>query len=142
MSNGYKDYKQDLLVTLLAKMHEVGDLYEGWQKAFVPDMIGELCDVLDSYVEDFEVYQIKEKFGSLTIYKGWKDREYTEEEFKDIDDITTEINSIIDKYRKISYRTCVKCGGNATFLSDGWVIPWCDSCRDRKMGVFGIIEDD
>lgn len=142
MSNEYKDCKRDRLVMLLSKMYEVGNLYEGWRKAFVPDMIDELCDALGPYVEDFEVYQIKEKFGSLTIYKGWKDREYTEEEFKNIDDITAEINSIIDKYRKISYRTCVKCGGKATFLSSHWVTPWCDSCRDRKKGVFGIIEDD
>lgn len=142
MSNEYKDYREDRLRLLLTKMHEVGNLYEGWRKTFVLDMIGELCDALGPYIEDFEVYQIKEKFGSLTIYKGWKDREYTEEEFKYIDDITAEINGIIDKYRKISYRTCIKCGGKATFLSSHWVTPWCDSCRDRKLGVFGIIEDD
>lgn len=142
MSNEYKDYREDRLRLLLTKMHEVGCLYEGWRKAFVPDMIDELCDALGPYVEDFEVYQIKEKFGSLTIYKGWKDRKYTEEEFKDIDDITAEINGIIDKYRKISYRTCVKCGGKAAFLSDFWVTTWCDNCRDRKKGAFGIIEDD
>ena len=141
MSNEYKDYREEQLRLLLEKMHEVGSLYEGWIRAFIPDLIYDLCDVLGPYVEDFEVYQIKEKFGSLTIYKGWKDREYTEEEFKDIDDISSEVNNIIDKYRKISEHTCVQCGGKATFFSDGWVIPWCDNCRDRKMGVFGIIED-
>lgn len=141
MSNEYKDYREDQLRLLLEKMREVRYLYDGWVNAFVPDLIYELCDALGPYVEDFEVYQIKEKYGSLTIYKGWKDREYTEEEFKDIDNITAEINVIIEKYRKISEHTCVQCGGKATFFSDGWVIPWCDNCRDRKMGVFGIIED-
>lgn len=142
MSNEYKDYREDRLGLLLTKMHEVGDLYEGWRKAFVTDMIDELCDALGPYVEDFEVYQIKEKFGILRIYWGWKFRDCTDDENKDRKEIGDVVKSIIDKYRKISYRTCVQCGGKATFLSDFWVTPWCDNCRDRKKGVFGIIEDD
>ena len=142
MSNEWKDYREDRLRLLLTKMHEVGDLYEGWRKTFVPDMIDELCDALGPYVEDFEVYQIKEKFGNLRIYWGWKHRDYTDDENKDRKEIDDAVKSIIDKYRKISYCTCVQCGGKATFLSDYWVIPWCDNCRDRKNGVFGIIKDD
>ena len=141
MSNEYKDYTNDLREAFDEKMSEVNDLYDGWKKAFVPKMMDEMFCALGSYSEDFEVYQIKEKFGSLVIYKGWKDREYTDEEFKDLDDITAELNTIIEKYRKISERTCVKCGGKATFFSSGWVIPWCDNCRDRKMGVFGYVDD-
>ena len=142
MSNEYKDYKRDLLVDLTVKMHEVGDLYEGWRKTFIPDMIYELCEVLGSYVEDFEVYQIKEKFSSLTIYWGWKWRDYTDEENKDRQAIDAEVKNIIEKYKRISEHTCVKCGNKATFLSDHWVIPWCDSCRDRKLGVYADIGDD
>lgn len=142
MSNEYKDYMNELRALFNEQMYEVSFLYEGWIKAFVPQMMNEMFNVIGSYVEDFEIYQIKEKYGGLTIYKGWKDREYTEEEFKDLDKITYELNIIIDKYRKISDHTCVKCGGKATFLSDFWVIPWCDACRDRKKGVFGIIKDD
>lgn len=142
MSNEWKDYREERLKLLLEKMHEVNYLYEGWIKAFVPDLIYELCDALGPYVEDFMVYQIKEKYGSLTIYWGWKYRDYTDEENKDRREIDDEIKNIVTKYRKISDHTCVQCGGNATFLSDGWVIPWCDNCRDRKRGVFGIIEYD
>ena len=141
MSNEWKDYQNDLRATFNEKMYEVNFLYDGWQKTFVPQMIDELFNALGSYVEDFEVYQIKEKFSSLTIYKGWKDREYTEEEFEDLEDITAEINVIIEKYKKISERTCVQCGGKATFLSDYWVIPWCDNCRSHNMGVYAEIED-
>lgn len=141
MSNEWKDYKEDQLRLLLAKMHEVNDLYEGWIKTFVPDLIYELCDALGSYVEDFEVYQIKEKFGSLTIYWGWKHRDYTDEENVDRKELDDAVKKIIDKYRKISYRTCVQCGDKATFLSDYWVIPWCDACRSRDMGVYAEIED-
>ena len=142
MSNAYKDYKKDLFVTLLEKMHEVSYLYEGWRKTFVPEMIVELSNALGTYVEDFEVYQVKEKYGSLTIYWGWKHRDYTDEENQDRKDIDGTVKNIVDKYRKISDHTCVKCGRKATFPSAHWVTPWCDSCRDRKLGVFGIIEDD
>lgn len=141
MSNEWKDCREDNLRLLLEKMHEVNNLYEGWINAFVPDLIYELCDVLGPYVEDFMVYQIKEKFGSLTIYWGWKHRDYTDEEHQDIKELDNAVKDIVDKYRKISDHTCVKCGSKATFLSDYWVIPWCDKCRDRKMGVYKIIED-
>lgn len=136
MSNEWKDYREDQLALLVTKMHEVNSLYEGWIKAFIPDLIYELCDALGSYVEDFEVYQIKEKYGALTIYWGWRWRDYTDEEDKDRKELDDAVKSIIDKYRRISYHTCIKCGCKATFLSYGWVVPYCDSCRDRKFGVF------
>jgi hypothetical protein len=142
MSNEYKDYINDLRAIFDKKMHEVDLLYDGWCNSFVPAMMDEMFAVLGSYVEDFEVYQIKEKYGALTIYKGWQDREYDEEEFKDLDNITAELDVIIEKYRRVSERTCVQCGGKATFFSSHWVIPWCDDCRDRKLGVFGIIGGD
>ena len=141
MSNEYKDYMNDLRDEFNYKMREVDFLYEGWYNSFVPAMMDEMFAALGNYVEDFEVYQIKEKFSKLTIYKGWKNREYTEEEFKDLESITAELDAIIDKYSKISEHTCVQCGGKATFLSDYWVIPWCDSCRSRDMGVYAEIED-
>ena len=142
MSNEWKDYQHGLREIFNEKMHEVNFLYDGWQESFVPQMMDELFYALGPYVEDFEVYQIKEKYGSLTIYWGWNFRDYTDEEDKDRKEIDDAIKNIVDKYRKISDRTCVSCGGKATFLSSHWVIPWCDDCRDRKLGVFGIIGDD
>ena len=142
MSNEYKDYMNDLRATFNEKMDEVNTLYDGWLKAFVPQMMDELFNALGSYVEDFMVHQIKEKYGNLTIYWGWKHRDYTDEENNDRKKLNEEVNNIVAKYRKISEHTCVQCGGKATFLSDYWVIPWCDNCRDRKQGVFGIIGDN
>ena len=141
MSNEYKDYMNDLRAIFNYKMREVEFLYDGWQK-FVPQMMDELFNALGPYVEDFEVRQIKEKYGSLTFYWGWKHRDYTDEENNDRKEIDDTIKNIVEKYRKISDHTCVQCGDKATFLSAHWVIPWCDNCRDRKLGVFGIIEDD
>ena len=141
MSNAYKDYQHYLREIFNEKMHEVNMLYDGWQNSFVPKMMDEMFNVLGPYVEDFEVYQIKEKYSNLVIYHGWKDREYTEEEFKDIDNINTEIHAIIKKYFDISGHTCIACGKKAVLLSTGWVLPFCDECYDHKLGVFGIIED-
>lgn len=141
MSNEYKDYQNELREIFNEKMHEVNVLYDGWQASFVPQMMDELFHVLGPYVEDFEVYQIKEKYGSLEIYWGWDFRDYTDEEDEDHKEIDGVIKNIVDKYRDISRRTCVSCGDKATFLSSHWVIPWCDSHRDRSLGVFGIIED-
>jgi hypothetical protein len=141
MSNEYKDYINDLRVIFNDKMWEVYFLYEGWQKTFVPQMMDELFDVLGSYVEDFEVHQIKEKYGSLTVYWGWKHRDYTDKENNDIKEIDGAVKSIIEKYRTISDHTCVQCGGKAVLLSTGWVLPFCNDCYDRKMGIFGIIEN-
>ena len=141
MSNEYKDYMNDLRAIFNYKMREVEFLYDGWRNSFVSAMMDEMFSALGSYVEDFEVYQIKEKYGTLTIYKGWKDREYTEDEFKDIDNINAELNLIIEMYKNISGHTCVQCGGKATYFSSHWVIPWCDDCRDPKLGVFGYIDD-
>lgn len=141
MSSEYKDYMNDLRAIFDDKMYEVDFLYDGWRNSFVPAIMDELFNVLGPYVEDFEVHQIKEKYGSLTIYWGWKYRDYTDEENKDRKELDDAVKAIVDKYRKISEHTCVNCGGKATFFSSHWVIPWCDNCRDRKLGVFGIIED-
>lgn len=141
MSNEYKDYQNDIREIFNEKMDEVNFLSMGWQESFVPYMMDEMFNTLGSYVEDFEVYQIKEKYGNLMIYHGWKDRKYTTEELKDIDEINEEIYEIIKKYFRISGHTCVSCGGKAVLLSKGWVLPFCENCYDRKLGVFGFIKD-
>ena len=140
MGNEYKDYTNDLRETFDEKMREADFLYEGWQNAFVPQMMDELFNILGPYVEDFIVHQIKEKFGCLTVYWGWRHRDYTDEENRDRMELDNAVENVISKYKKISERTCVQCGGKATFLSDYWIIPWCDKCRSRDMGVYAEIE--
>lgn len=141
MSNEWKDYQNDLRAIFNDKMHEADFLYDGWCNSFVPAMMDELFNALGTYVEDFVVHQIKEKYGSLTIYWGWNHRDYTDEENKDRKEIDDEVRNIVEKYRKISEHTCVQCGGKATFFSSHWVIPWCKSCRSTQLGVFAYIED-
>ena len=127
MSNEYKDWYNENLTALNAKMWEADFLPEGWTDTFIPEMKRELANVLGSYIDDFTVFQIKDKYGSLRVYWSWADRNYTNDEAKDIGILTTDIKAIIRKYEKISEKTCVVCGKEATKMTDGWIMPVCDT---------------
>lgn len=126
MSNEYKDWYNDILTALNAKMWEADFLPEGWTDTFIPEMKKELAIALGSYVDDFTVFQIKEKYGALRIYWSWADREYTDDEAKDLIGLYKEIETIIRKYERISEKTCVVCGKEATKMTTGWVMPVCN----------------
>lgn len=140
MSNEYKDYMTDLRATFDTKMWEIAYLYDGWKKTFVPKMMDELFDALGSYVEDFEVLQIKDKFGKMRLDWNWAHRDYTDAEAEYLNALFKIINNIIIKYENISGKTCIECGGKATHFSTGWMCPYCDSCRDRSEGVSIVIQ--
>ena len=135
MSSEYKDWINDLRAEFNEKMWEITELYHGWYVAFIPQMMDELFDAIGGYIEEFEVYQIKEKFGEMRIYYGWADRDYTEQELKDLKEIDEVVDGIINKYTDISKNTCVKCGAKATRFSDGWVLPYCESCDFLKPAI-------
>lgn len=132
MSNEYKDWKNDIQVIINGITYELKLLPDGWVKAFISDLRKELADAIGSYANDFEVFQIKEKYGVMRLYWGWKDRDYTSEEEIDLDDITTEVDEIISKYEKISKNTCVVCGKPATKMTTGWIMPVCDYCFENE----------
>lgn len=133
MSNEYKDWKNDIRVTMNGITYELKLLPDGWVKAFISDLRKELSDAVGSYVNDFEVFQIKEKYGVMRLYWGWKDRDYTSEEELDLKNITTEVDKIISKYEKISKNTCVVCGKPATKMTTGFIMPMCDYCFDNEV---------
>lgn len=125
MSNEYKDWKADIITALNAKMWEAEFLPDGWASTFIPEMKKELADILGSYVDDFVVFQIKEKYAHLEIYWSWADREYDDNEVNDLNELTKEIEELISKYRAISTKTCVVCGKEATKMTDCWIVPVC-----------------
>lgn len=133
MSNEYKDWKNDIQVTINNTTYELKLLPDGWANSFVPNLRRELVDALGSYVEDFHVRQIKEKYGIMRFYWCWKDRDYNDDETKDIRELTKEINDIISKYEKISEKTCAICGKEATKITTGWIIPVCDYCFENEV---------
>lgn len=131
MSVNYDDIRSEFN----EKMWELTELYDGWYKTFSAQLMDELFEALDNYVEDFEVYQIKEKFGELVVYYGWQDRDYTEQEKLELQEIDAVVENILVKYQLLSKNTCVKCGAKATRFSDGWVLPYCESCDFLKPAI-------
>lgn len=127
MSNCYKDWYNDNLTALNAKMYDADLLPDGWTKTFIPKMKEELAKVLGDYVYDFVVFQIKEKYGTMRMYWSWADRKYTSAELVDLAEISETVNDIIQKYENISEKTCVVCGKTATKMTTGWIIPVCDT---------------
>ena len=88
---------------------------EGWWTAFGKQM----CDDIEAYVKklpsgarkDFEILDVKEKYGTLRIYTNW---------------YTKEFEAIKKKYEDLSIYTCCVCGAPATKISTGWICPYCD----------------
>ena len=131
MSNEFKDYEYEKKQHILSQLDRDGGLPEGWYKNVVPNMIDELINVLGPYVFEFEVLCCKEKYGSMRIYWTWTNGSYRDTEI-DWLEMHHQINNILYRYEAISYHTCVECGAEATKYSDGWVLPYCEACFNRK----------
>lgn len=91
---------------------------EGWRKVFGEQMCEEIREALikADYLYDYRITDIKSKWAELR----WYDFGNTKEGYE-----------IIDKYTKLSRRTCIRCGRPATKLSCGWIDPYCDKCASE-----------
>lgn len=118
----YNVITRDLPRTYNYEYTWLNDMPEGWRKAFGLEMCEEIQKVLEkaNFVDEYQVLQIKEKWGYLHWYEGG-----IPEKIKD------EYRAIINKYEKLSERTCIKCGAPATKISCGWISPWCDKCAEE-----------
>lgn len=66
---------------------------------------------------DFEVVQVKEKFGGLRFYTNGS---------------TKEINNLINKAESMSLVTCEECGKpGKNQANKGWIETLCDECRSK-----------
>ena len=135
MSNGWKDYQNDLRANFDASVACFDyDLPAGWVKSFVPTMKDELFNLLGQYAEDFEVLQVKQKWDELRLYWCFPDRDYyTDEDYDSLNELAPEVNKLIDKYVGVSKKTCVVCGKPATYTTTfGYVAPYCDNCDTKR----------
>lgn len=104
----------------------------GWQNGFCVQMCDELMAALGKYADDFIIIQLKEKYNSIRLYWDWADKDYIDEESKEINAINDMIDNIIRKYDEISYNTCVVCGKPATkYTKNGWFQGYCSECYER-----------
>ena len=135
MSNEYKDYQRDLRADFEYNFESSLDsIPDGWMKSFMPRFKDELFESLGAYADEIMFYQIKEKFGELTVYWNFPDKDYyTEKDFSDIEELAPTIQDIIKKYTEISKNTCVKCGKPATYMTTcGYIASWCDDCEVKR----------
>ena len=98
------------------------DIPKGWCEAFGLQMCEDIRRVLvkANYLYDYRVVQVKEKYGSLRWYDNGAPSS-----------IYRELQDVIDKYERLSERTCICCGRPATKISLGWISPYCDKCAEK-----------
>lgn len=87
---------------------------EGWYP-----LIEELAEKIDEIVErdkldSFCVVQVKEKFGTLSVYCR---------------SATDEINLLISDAERKSATICEECGAPGKLQTKGWFSTRCDNCR-------------
>ena len=92
------------------------DCGEGWYP-IIEDLAEKINEIVErDNLEDFCVVQVKEKFGSLTIYCRAE---------------TDEIHSLINEAERKSTSTCEICGAPGSMITKGWISVLCDDCRSR-----------
>lgn len=108
---------------------ELDAMPSGWRKAFGIKMCKEIKTQLKEkgLLKAYRIDQIKEKFGTLR----WYDH-----------NTCKEVLDIINKYEDISYHTCINCGKPATWLSRGWISPYCDDCAGDTSRCTPIKQED
>lgn len=99
----------------------------GWRDSFFENMCDDLIAALGNYINEFEIIQLKEKYGSMRLYWNWKNENILIEE--QIHNLTNTIRDVISKYEAISYHTCVRCGKPSTDYTKPWILPVCDECN-------------
>ena len=104
---------------------ELDSMDKGWREAFGMNFCKDLRKALIKtggykLLFRFRILQIKEKYGRLEVYCiGYND----------------EINKVISKYSELSEKTCIRCGKPATWISKGWISPYCDDCVPDKINA-------
>lgn len=132
MSNEWKDYQRDLRADFEYNFESAIDgIPDGWMMSFFPKLKDELFKACSAYADEIMFYQIKEKFGQLTVYWNFPDKDYyTDKDNVDIDALIPTIQDIVNKYTEISKNTCIVCGKAATRMTTGYIVPLCDTCED------------
>ena len=85
---------------------------EGWF-----EMLKNLIDELISLGWSKHIYLSKEKFGGLNFY---------------IKEATTEMQDVILKYERLSYKTCEKCGEEGGVRKGSWIKTLCDTHAEGR----------
>ena len=101
---------------------ELDSMPDGWRIGFGEQLCEELKAELEraGLLDQYRILQIKEKYGSLRWYDSGN---------------TSAGYDILEKYERISARTCICCGKPATRITSGWISPYCDACCPEEASV-------
>lgn len=101
---------------------------KGWG-AMLKEMFDKVNTVLDEHGvsrNTLKIQQIKEKFGELRIYYCMEFEPLTDEDTQDsVEDLVADI---IESTSDTTRHKCCICGAEASYLSQGWVLPYCEDC--------------
>lgn len=97
---------------------------DGWRIAFGEQMVEEISNILKkaNFENDYNIVQIKEKWGGLRWYDTGAPSE-----------IYDELQECIAKYESLSQKICIECGAPAVGQSNGWIMPFCQKCADERI---------
>lgn len=85
----------------------------GW-RTLLQELLGKIEPLVD---DNFEIYQVKEKYGELRFYTN---------------KISSDVEEIIEDYVERSRHTCEYCGAQGELRLTGWWKTLCDSCNDKR----------
>ena len=93
-------------------------------------LIDKLANDINNIVErdniEFQVTQVKEKFGSLRFY---------------YDGGNQDIQDLVSKAESDSYITCERCGAPGTLRKEGWYEVRCDECYNKSKIILEDYDD-
>jgi hypothetical protein len=113
----------------------LNDIPLGWVKGFGKEMCDKLLEALGKYVNDFIIIQLKEKYGAIRLYWRWDDKDYSDAEREELNQLADTIQGIIKDYEVISEHTCYSCGSMEARKTYGaWIIPRCKNCNKQVIG--------
>lgn len=95
---------------------------KGWYP-LINELLDKIQKIVDrDNIEDFEISQIKEKFGELRVYPYFG---------------TDEIFDLIDEYTEKSVHTCEICGKSGeTRMINGWLKTLCDEHAQERIEYY------
>jgi len=104
-------------------LKEACDLYPGWAS-----LIKSVNDKCEEFMPNYQILQIKEKFGGLRYYYRASKEDYP------MKDLGMEICQLIVKYAEIkSLSTCMYCGEPAKLRQHvGWHCALCNDCFKKE----------
>ncbi len=95
--------------------YDYDEMPTGWIRAFGKMLLDDIYNQAEAEgLEDFQIMQIKEKWGSLRVYCM---------------PTSEAIEDIIEAYSEISKHVCAVCGKlDVPTVDIGWIVPLCKDC--------------